>query len=225
MLRAQNGGTLSLNNSVANGMGGQLLADGAGSQFAVNGVAIDGGTLTETDGGRFVFNSGNGNLLSSVTFNGPLDLTNGGRVRTFDSFALTGTASLDNNAFLTFETDQTFGGNSTAVVFGATGTNRLNIEGSHTLTIAAGTLIHGENGRLGGLDFVGGSNALVNNGTIRADVSGGTITTNLTSGGDAALTNNATLRAQGGGTFSLNNNVTNGVGGHLDADGVGQSVP
>ena len=116
----------------------------------INSIHLTNGTLNATNGGAFVFTGSNNNLLTDITYNGALDLTNGGRIRTFDSFTFNNIASLDNNAFLTFESDESFGGASTDITLGATGLNRLNVEGNHTLTLNAGTLIHGESGRIGG---------------------------------------------------------------------------
>ena len=225
LLAARSGGTLNLNGGItASGMSSEIDADGAGSAVNVNNVPITGGTLNETNGGAFAFSATNSNYLTGVTLNGDLNLTNGGRVRTSGGFTLNGTATLDNNAFLTVESTATLGGAGTAIVFGATGTNRLNVEGTTTLTLAAGTLVHGENGRIGGQDFVGGTSSLVNNGTIAADVSGGTFTFNFTSGSTTAITNNGTIAAQNGGTVVLNNNVTQSSGGQIRADGTGSTV-
>ena len=74
-------------------------------------------------------------------------------------------------------------------------------------------MVRGENGTIGQAYLAGGTQSLINNGRISADVSGGTISLAASNG----VTNNGVLEAKGGGTLVLNSNVTGTVGSHIDA--------
>jgi hypothetical protein len=76
--------------------------------------------------------------------------------------------------------------------------NRIDLDGNGTTTFASGVTVRGHSGTIGRQINIGGTQTLVNNGTISADVAGGThqIT-------DSAVTNNGTLSALNGGTLVL----------------------
>ncbi len=184
-LSAANGGTLLLGqgngtgNITNTGSGNITVADNS-SAIVQNGIEITGGTINGlssfVSGKGFSASNNGNNFLSGVTINGVLDLaSNTSEERTINGLTLNGTASINNNSLLTFEGDQTLTGTGD-VLFGSTGSsNRLTIEGNSTLTIDTGIMLHGQNGTIGGQAITGGTNALVNNGTIAADVSGGTL--------------------------------------------------
>ena len=91
----------------------------------------------------------------------------------------------------------TTSGGTANVLFGANVNNGLNnftsgLPDTGTLTINAGVLVHGHSGYVGGSTY-----PVINNGTIAADVSGGTI--NLSS---SPFTNNGVLTASNGGTLN-----------------------
>jgi hypothetical protein len=67
------------------------------------------------------------------------------------------------------------------------------MEGNTTLTVGPNVVIHGVNGTIGQTYLSGGTQNLVNSGTINAD-GGGTITVGVS----GALTNDGLLRAQNG---------------------------
>ncbi|HEY0776769.1 MAG TPA: choice-of-anchor D domain-containing protein [Gemmatirosa sp.] len=216
-LQAINGATLVLSSNVTGTSGSQLIA-GAGSVIYQNGVTLAGQITTSGTGLLQVSNSGN-NFLDAVTFRGALDLASNQAIeRASNNLTLQNGATIhvDANSILAIEGTQTLGGTGT-IVFGAAGSgNRLDIEtpgGSGTtgtLTIGPNVTIRGQNGTIGGQNFEGGANALVNNGTISADVAGGTITIV-----NAPVTNNGTLQAQNGGTLVLNSNVASAGAGQL----------
>ena len=116
--------------------------------------------------------------------------------------------------------------------------NQVAIEGDSTLTLGSGVLVHGQNGTIGNQIFIGGTNALVNQGTISADVAGGVIslvansTTNDTggilraeNGGilqlNGAVTNKSLMEASNNGLLELSYNTINNAGGQITANAGG----
>ena len=214
-LQAINGGTLVLNSNVTGATGSQLIA-GAGSVIYQNGVTLAGQITTSGTGLLQASNSGN-NFLNTVTFGGALDLASATSVeRVAGGLTLQNgaTISVNNTSALAFEGNQTLGGSGTILLGAAGAGNRINIEspanGTNTLTVGPNVTIRGQNGTIGGQNFEGGANALVNNGTISADVAGGTITIV-----NAPVTNAGILQAQNGGTLVLNSNVSSSGAGQL----------
>ena len=215
-LQAQNGGTLVLSSNVTSAGNGQLLA-GNGSVVYQNGVTLS-GQINTAGTGVVQASSSASNFLSTATLNGTLDLASNTSVERVSGLTLQNGAAVNvnNNSALAFEGTQTLSGTGT-IVLGSTGAgNRVNIEspnGTATLTVGPNVTIRGTNGTIGGQNFEGGANALLNNGTINAD-GGGTITVV-----NAPVTNNGTLRAQNG-TLSLQTTL-NGTGTlQVDAAGV-----
>ena len=219
VLEAKNGGTLVLNADVTGNAGGSIVA-GAGSTVLQNGVTLS-GVINSSGTGTFRAANNNSNVLSNVTFNGPLDLATGTSVeRVFGGLTLNGTININNNSALSFNGNQTLGGTGTIVLGNTGGSNRaLGMEGDMVLTIGSGIVVRGENGTVGQGYLVGGTQSLINNGRISADVNGGTINLAPSNG----ITNNAVLEAQNGGTLVLNANVTGTAGSHIDV-GAGSTI-
>jgi hypothetical protein len=202
----QLGGTITLGASssfVSNGgalelvglldLGGATLAlnDTTGS-LGLNSGTLRQGTVTRAGGAQLQFNGGGQNFLDAITVGGDIDLTPvNSRVRIRNGLTLNGgRVRVNNNGGIGFEGNQTFAGE---VIFeGDTGF--LSIDGNTTLTLAPTALIHGKTGRIGQAIFQGGTSVLVNQGTIRADVAGGTLTVNPTT-----FTNTGTLDQTNGG--------------------------
>ena len=224
LLTAANGGTLNLQSAVTNTGAGQLSATNGGV-LLLNGASVTGGTIATSGGGVFQATGSSSNFVNGVTLNGTIDMASSTSVLRVAGGGLTlagsSTININNNSALAVEGSQTLGGTGT-IVFGSTGSgNRLNIEspsGTGTLTVGPNVTIRGTNGTIGGQNFEGGPNAILNNGTISADVSGGTI--NIV---NAPVTNNGTLQAQNGGTLVLSSNVTGGAGSQIVA-GAGSVV-
>ncbi len=218
-LSAQNGGTLLLNSNVTGGVGGQIVA-GAGSTVLQNGIVIS-GTVNTSGSGQFRASGSSANFLSGVTLNGNLDMTSGTALQRVSAggLVLNGTIDLANSSVLSFEGNGGLSGNGT-IVLGATGggNNRIYFDGNGTTTFAAGTTVHGHSGSIGGEINIGGTQTLVNDGTISADVAGGTITILQSS-----VVNNGTLSALNGGTLVLSSNVAGGATGQIVA-GAGSTV-
>ncbi len=218
ILRASNGGTLILSSNVSGGVGSAIVAD-IGSTVVQNGVTLS-GAINTSGNGIFRAVSSSGNFLSGVTLNGNLDLTSvNARERvTPGSLVVNGTIDINSNGILSFEGSGTVSGTG-SIVFGATGPgNRLDLDGNGTTSLGAGITVHGHNGTIGQQLNLGGTQTLVNDGIIAADVAGGTIT--LT---ESAVTNNGVLRAINGGTLVLSSNVTGAVGSSINA-GAGSTV-
>ena len=226
-LSAASGGQLVLNGAVNNTGTGHIDVTGAGSTVVQNGITVSGGTINTSGGGRYVAANNGNNYLSGVTLAGTLDLaTATGIERVINGMTLAAGSNVNINANSIFAIDggtQTLGGTGT-VTFGGTGaSNRLTIESAGTATIGSGVLIHGENGTIGGQSIVGGAAKLINNGTISADVAGGTITIATNNGAADTVVNNGTLSALGGGTLVLSSNVVGNPGGSIVA-GAGSKV-
>jgi hypothetical protein len=198
------GGTLNVTGSIQS-LAGQLTLQGA---TLGTGTIVAGTTLVGTSG-----------TLSGVTISGGLQVAAADGLTVSNCLTLNGTATLggsgsNNYGYLNFSGSQTLGGSGT-VVFSGTGLyDSLGI-GTGTLTIGSGITVKGQTGYVGYSPEVGGSPSsitVVNQGTIEANVSGGTITIQ-----DAATPNTGTLDASSGGTLSLlSTNFT--PGGTLEAD-------
>ncbi len=212
-ISAQNGGTLQLQSNLTGGVGSQLVA-GAGSVISQQGVTISGVVNTSGSGSLRPTVSTN-NFLSGVTINGNLDMASAvATERVVGNLVLNGSINVNSASLLNFEGDQTLSGNGSLVFGNTASNNRIGVDGGNkTLTVASGITIRGENGIIGVGQLVNGSgNALVNNGTISADVAGGVITL-----AQSTVTNNGTISAQNGGTLQLQSDLVGGVGGQLVA--------
>ncbi|MEP6780705.1 MAG: choice-of-anchor D domain-containing protein, partial [Gemmatimonadaceae bacterium] len=221
-LEAKNGGLLNINAVVNNTANGVVGASNNGVAL-LNGVAMTGGTITTTTGGRFVATNSAANFLNDVTVNGKIDLaTATASVRVAGTTGMTmlagSTIDINNNSVLVFQGDQALSGTG-SILFGNTGSsNHLAIDQSNaTLTIGSGILVHGVNGTIGTNQYVGtNASHLVNNGIINSD-GGGLIT--IAPGLLASVVNNGTLRAQNG-TLSLGLPVTGTGILQVDATGI-----
>jgi carbonic anhydrase/acetyltransferase-like protein (isoleucine patch superfamily) len=217
-LSAQNGGTLLLNSAITNSPSGQIVA-GAGSTVVQNGITLN-GTINVSGTGTFKPSGSGSNFLNAATFTGTLDMASAQAIeRVTGGLVLnTSTISIAQGSILAPQGTQTFSGNGTILFADNNPSNRLNLEAGD-LTLGAGITVRGHTGYIGQQNFVGGSANLINNGSISADVAGGTIT--LAPNG--ITTNNGTLSAQNGGTLLLNSNVTNNPAGQIVA-GAGSTV-
>ena len=212
VIEARNGATLNLQIGVDNSAG-EILADN--SVVIQNGMRVTGGEMNSTDTGKFLVTASGANFLEDVALTGMLDMSTNTntRERVINSLTLDGTIDINRNGILSFEGDNSLDGNGT-VVLGDTGPgNRFDLDGNGTTTIGAGITIRGENGTIGQQINIGGTQTLVNNGLISADVNGGTLT--LT---ESVIDNNNRLEALNGATLVLNSNVNNAVAGEIHAD-------
>jgi hypothetical protein len=212
---AANGGTLRLDSNVTQTGAGQLNA-AAGSQVLQNGVSITGGVINTAGTGRLVATNNNSNVLSGVTLAGVLDLASGTSIERVNS-GLTlsnGTINVNSNSVLSFSGDQTLGGNG-SIVLGDTGaSNRaLSMQGDTVLTVGLNVVVRGHNGTLGQAYLAGGTQNIINTGSIVSD-GGGTISVVPT-----AMINNGLMRAQNG-TMTIQSPLSGTGTLQVDAAGV-----
>ena len=163
-----------------------LVDVNTGTLDVSGGGSMIGGTMTLKNGAPLIVSSSL--VFDGATFNGVLDVGNtygGVTVTVIDGLTLNGTvlvgsATNGNSGRIDFVGNQTLGGNG-VVVFGDSGANALRLANDGTTLVIAGSiLVRGQNGQIGYDPALGGPQdvAVVNQGTIAADVSGGTITIN-----------------------------------------------
>ena len=196
ILEATAGGTLNLNGasggSITNTGAGTIVAGSGSTVNLINGITINGGSLTGS--GTFV-ETGNATLSG---------LTNASTVQVANNNTMFLAGTIVNNGSIQLQS----AGNGTIleingnVALNGTGnitlSNNINnliygVSGSNVLTVASTQTIQGA-GNVGD-----GQMTLVNNGIINANVS--SALTVQTSGG---VTNTATIEATAGGTLNLN---------------------
>ena len=204
------GGTV----NVTGTLGGGLNLDAANGSWTLLGGTINGGAVN-TSGGSQLILSNVGGTLAGVTVNGNIDAATlpSPQATITGGLVLNGTITMgagNNSATLYFGQQNlaagSLTGNGTIALAGTNGDAIVNNSG---LTGSSSTLIIGPNikivGNSGGLtnDFAGGT--IINQGTIIADVAGGTISINSING---TFSNQGTMQANGGtfrtqGPFSI----------------------
>ena len=168
-----------------------LVLNANTGSWAMNGGIIRGGVVTTSGGAQLVFTPGNGSVLDGVTVNGDMDV---GRsfgsawARITNGLVLNGTLWLGSptNAamygLLTFQGITPSLSGSGTVVFGASLNSVMGVETpGATLTIGPGILVRGQSGYIGSSGDFGAVSSLMrllNQGTISADVAGGTLSVN-----------------------------------------------
>ena len=207
------GGTVQLTGTLDN-TGTTLALNATTGSWQLLGGTIKSGTVAATGGAKLIATSGGG-TLDGVTLNGDLDLTPQNATLTVrNGLVLNGTATIgasSGNGFNTlyFAGSQALSG-SGSVVFGAAGyTGMILNQNSTTLTIGPGITVHGgssgsSGARLGYSDWNGGASgtAIINQGTINADVAGTSLT--IYPGNTGTFTNQGSLQASNGGTLNVN---------------------
>jgi fibronectin-binding autotransporter adhesin len=226
-LEATNGGTLQIDNNF-NNKGGSIIANGTGSTVQVNGVTIQGGTLTTENGGFMgTFGNGGRSILDGST-EGAITLSAGSTYTTAGTSqtGIEGTITLDAGANLAIGTstspggtvqllgNTTINGSGTVTLTGTGSTTAILETGGSAETLTNKVLIQGY-GQIG----AGTSLTVDNEATINANVSGETL--DLNSG--VAGTNTGTLEATGGGTLEIANSLDN-EGGVIISNGSGSTV-
>jgi hypothetical protein len=176
----RSGGAVNLVGTLDNTGTTLALSPATGSWDLVGGT-VKNGTYAASGGAELVF-TGSGGTLDGVTAASDLDLTQGpGQAYAFVADGLTlasnatvrlGNAPGTTSGQLDFTNTQTLGGSGT-VLFGKSGSNSLRANASGagaTLTVGPGVTVRGSSGSL--TNYYGGG-AIVNQGTILADDSGG----------------------------------------------------
>jgi RHS repeat-associated protein len=206
------GSTVTLSGTL---LGGLALNASTGSWILNTGGKVMGGTINESGGAELAF--ANGTLMNGVVVNGPMDLagtvsgTTSNVVHVDGGLTVNGTIFLGNglgtsNGIIQFgdlfDSPGTLGGNATVVMGGSNSfasglTNGWNGSGTQTLTIGPNVSIHG---KFGGLFQTNGTtgDAIVIQGSVSADVAGGTIQL----GSSGPVINDGTIQAINGGTIA-----------------------
>ena len=205
------GGTVNVTGVITNTAANLVFSAATGS-WQLKGGEISGGQITPGGGHSLMFTSINGIFSNGAVFNGDLNLSaSTAKLRLLSGADFTGVANLTgNNSALAYQETRTLTGKTFNLdAIGA----ELAVDGSTTLTLGSGTLVRGR-GNIGGAAFAGGTNALVNQSTLRADLSGQTLTIS-----SDAFTNQAGALAEAtqGGTLTVGGVWTNA--GQISATG------
>ena len=180
---SRSGGNVNLTGTL-DAAGGTLTLGAATGSWFVNGGALRNAVLSQSGGAQLIFGNG---TLDGVTVNGDLDVgrqNNGAGVSVLNGLVLNGTLYLGNptNQWygqVGFVGTQTLSGNGT-VLFGNQGAcnaMRVDIAGT-ALTIGPNVTVRGHSGQIGQSTSCVGTPAnvsVINQGTISADIAGGTI--------------------------------------------------
>jgi hypothetical protein len=219
---SRTGGNVNLTGTLA----GNLALDAASGSWKLASGTVRNGVYSASGGSSLVISSG---TFDGMTANSDLDLAsvNGASLSVFNGLTLTSTMSLGKVDGTTY--GQIYFGDSNAASGALTGTGTVLMGGygnnntiynysnqlgaGGTLTIGSGITIHGKNGQIiNRLE----SNTIVNQGTISADVSGGTI--NIGSG-TGTFINQGTLSAINTATLAVRGAWTNNAGANVTATG------
>jgi hypothetical protein len=197
--------TLSSTSATVNHTTGIFTATG-GMTLSSGTYQLNGGTISNSainiSGGTLAFANNSSNVLAGDAINGLLNLnTTGARVRLENGTTLTGTANL-TAASTILDLNYTGAINTAMTVNLDTdtqfvGTAHLSVDGTNTLTTGSNVLIRGQ-GSIGDQLIASGSNALINQGTIRADFVSRTLS--IVSG---TFINQGTLEAINGSTVAV----------------------
>jgi hypothetical protein len=206
---SRSGGTVNLTGTL-NNVGSMLALNATTGTWNLQGGAITGGTVTQSDSALLVDTSSG--TLSGLTLNGNLDLTtaNGVSVTVVNGLTLNGTISVGNSAGTTygsviFNNTETIGGMGD-ILLGRSASNALTTPSLFgtlvAVTLGPGLTVHGAKGALThGAYFFGGFSSYIVQGTVSADVPDGALSIdfgNVTSGPSQGA-NTGTLSASGGG--------------------------
>jgi PEP-CTERM motif len=201
-LEATGGGILTIDNNIDNA-GGVIISNGSGSTVNVNGVTIQGGTLTTESGGFMGTAGGGGRSILDGSTEGAITLSAGSTYTTAggSQTGIIGTIKLGKSANMAVGTATSTSGTlqltGAATIEGAgtvtmTGANAFieSAGGSYTLTNEATIQGYGQIG-------AGTELSLTNKGTVDANVSGQTLYFN-----GADFLNNGTVTVAAGATLN-----------------------
>ena len=198
-LEATGGGTLYLEGTLANSA---TLSVDATSSLSLSGT-LSGGTITVAAGATVT-----GSTLDGVTIDGSLAIAGYNSLEVEGRLTLDGTLTLGSGSYYGYlyfnGGSQTLGGNGTVDLAGSSYDDSLGVYNG-TLTIGSGITVEGQDGYVGYSPAVGGTPAsitVVNQGTIQAGVSGGTIYvygTNDQNSGTLEAANGGSLVVEGSG--------------------------
>jgi hypothetical protein len=212
-LEATNGGTLYLSGATWTQSGaGTVLAQTGSTVFLYNGVTITGGTLNTSGTGVVADLASNTVTLSNLTNSGTFNIQNNAITDIAGTITNNGTINLQsggNNTYLSMPANSTLAGTGT-LNLGQNGANY--IDGAQNVVFTNDSTITGGNNA--NSDLIGnGHLAVVNHGTINANVSGDGMQINP----GAASTNTKLLEATNGGTLYLDGGSWTNTGGTITA--------
>ena len=180
----------------------------------VNGGTIQGGTVQESGSNGLQFGNNGNNFLNGVTVNGVLNVASqsgGVGIVRVGAGGLTvntqagvtggvvnvGTTAASSGSTIGFIGNTSFD-NGTINLGSATSTANISLDGTGTVMLGSSAAVQGR-GNFGQLQFLGGTENLINNGLISANINGQTLTIN----NSGTFTNNSTLQAVSGGILSI----------------------
>jgi fibronectin-binding autotransporter adhesin len=220
-LEASNGGILTVEDTVTN-TGGTIQAL-TGSTVNLYADVIGGNLATSGTG---VIDSYGATLDGTSTH--PVTITSGSTVQLLAGETMYLEGSIVNDGIIfgntsSYGTTLQFVANTT---LSGGGKVTMSNDGSNTIdTNTAGTTLTNMNNTISGVGNIGGGSGLniVNQGTINANVSGGTLTIEPYNGTVGTTTNTGTMEASNGGILLIEDAVTN-TGGVILATGTGSQV-
>ena len=196
--------------------------------YLVNGGTISGGTINLSGTGTLAFGNSSG-ILNGTVVNGGLAVNGANSsARLLNGARFTGNGTIGGSgSILNYEYDATIQPGQTITLDhdqASMGIARNSTTSTDsTLTIAPGATVHGRGRVTSGIFSSGNANRVVNNGTIAADVSGGTLNIDPN-----IFVNNGAISGAGSTTFTVgaasftNNGSVNVNGGSLNV-GASQS--
>ncbi|HET6878560.1 MAG TPA: Ig-like domain-containing protein [Pirellulales bacterium] len=218
----RSGGTVNLYGTLNNTGTTLALNATTGSWQMGSGGTIIGGDYTSADGASLIISSNNG-TLNGVTLDGDLYVAGQNpAVVIKNGLTLNGTIYLGdtsgNLGSLLYYGSQTITGAGSVVFVGTSGNGIGPQLLSTSLNIGSGITIRGKSGSIYGF---GSGSAITDQGTVSADVAGGTIGIS-----GASFTNQGTLSATGGGVLNVSGlalpmagTITAGAGGTVAVSG------
>jgi hypothetical protein len=196
-MRATTGGTLSLDGPVVASevgvvqnvsgtvvvtatldlAGGTLAFGPATGIWTFSAATVKNGDITIAPGFGPLF-AQNNVVFDGIDVTGSFQLDSNRRLIVRNGFTLDGTLSMVGfNPRLVFDGTQIFDGNAVVQLDGnQLSPARIDVDGASVLTIASTVLLEGSEGQLGASFGFGGVSSIVNQGTIRSDTAGRTIT-------------------------------------------------
>ena len=199
-LLTRSGGAVNITGTLNNT--GTLALDDTTGSWQLAGGTILGGTVSTVGSAKLAsILAGNPGTLDGVTLAGTLDLTaSSSRARVINDLTLdNGLVNMAQNGYLTFEGTQTLGGTGTVAFTDNNASNALYAGSNSTLTIGPNVTVHGTAGQINNNGpGTTGSGTFINQGTIRADVAGGSILLN-----GVGWSNSGTIEAINGSTVTL----------------------
>ena len=205
-------GAVNVENTIALG-GSTFNLNATTGLWTFTGATLSNGTLAVAAGATPIFTS-TATTFDAMTVIGNLTIGTNQQFWIKNGLTLNGTLTMNgSNPRLVVNGTQTIGGNATIQLDSPNiNASRLHVEGTSVLTIASSVLIEGGWGDIGTHIGTAGVSTVVNQGTIRADTAGATLTISAANGD--LFTNSGTVEATNA-SLLLVESATNLVGNTL----------